>query len=276
MEYQFTGEEHRFTVRQHGNSKQGEIPYVRTQNSTIKCLKEAVCKSQPRMAIDKVAGEQGGMMGRHSAVSWPRDVKQAYNFKCNSKSGSTVSGTDPYLALVMQCKEEVKDKKTAYIRKVICAPKPIVILSTEEQLVRFCTNGLNLSVFSIDPTFDLGAFSVTTTTYEHLNLINRRSGVNPVMIDPLLIHQKKERVTYNIFTDYLLNSRHQLRNLQVLGTDGEVALSSPFLERCPQLIHLHCFNHFKNNIVNHLKSVGVDKNNRRCIVAVWSTRRCKI
>ena len=116
------------------------------------------------MAIHKVSEEQGGMMGSQSAGSWPRDVKQAYNFKCNSKSGSTVSGTDPYLALVMQCKEEAKDKKTAYIRKIICAPEPIVILSTEEQLgciVRFCTNGLNFSVFSIDPTFDLGAFSVT-------------------------------------------------------------------------------------------------------------------
>ena len=222
------------------------------------------------MAIDKVAEDQGGMMGGHSAASWPRDVKQAYNLKCNSKTGSTVSGTDPYLALVMQCKEEAKDKKTAYIRKGICAPEPIVILSTEEQsdcMVRFCTNGLNFSVFSIDPTFDLGTFSVTTTTYEHLNLINRRSGVNPVMIGPLLIHQKKEKATYNIFTDYLLNSRPQLRNLQVLGTDGEVALSSPFLERCPELIHLLCFNHFKNNIVNYLKSVGVDENNRRCIVA---------
>ena len=107
-----------------------------------------------------------------------------------------------------------------------------------------------------DPTFDLGAFSVTTTTYGHLNLINRCSGMNPVMIGPLLSHQKKEKAKYNIFTDYLLNSRPQLQNLQVLGTDGEVALSSPFLERCPQLIHLLCFNHFKNNNVNHFKSVG--------------------
>ena len=109
------------------------------------------------MAIDKVAEDQGGMMGGHSAGSWPRDVKQAYNLKCNSKPRSTVSGTDPYLALVMQCKEEAKDNKTAYIRKVICAPEPIVILSTEEQLdgmERFCTNGANFGVFSIDPTFD--------------------------------------------------------------------------------------------------------------------------
>ena len=30
-------------------------------------------------AIDKVAEDQGGMMGGHIAGSWPRDVKQAYN-----------------------------------------------------------------------------------------------------------------------------------------------------------------------------------------------------
>ena len=65
------------------------------------------------MAIDKVAEGQGGMMGGHSAGSWPRDVKQAYNLKCNSTPGSTVSGIDPYLALVMQCKEEAKNKKNS-------------------------------------------------------------------------------------------------------------------------------------------------------------------
>ena len=35
----------------------------------------------------------------------------------------------------------------------------------------------------------------------------------------------------------------------------------------PQLIHLLCFNHFKDNIVNHLKSESLDENNQRCIVA---------
>ena len=74
------------------------------------------------MAIDKVAEDQGGMMGGHSAGSWPRDVKQAYNLKCNSKTGSTVSGTDPYLALVMQCKEEAKDKNRPTSEKLFVHP----------------------------------------------------------------------------------------------------------------------------------------------------------
>ena len=69
------------------------------------------------------------------------------------------------------------------------------------------------------------------------------------MIGPMMIHQN----TYSVFVDYLFNSR--------------LALSSPFLERCPDLTHLFCFIHFINNIVDHLKTVGVDKPNRKCIIA---------
>lgn len=82
-----------------------------------------------------------------------------------------------------------------------------------------------------------------------------------------MIHQKKERDNYAVFADYLFNSRPSLRNLRVLGTDGELALSLPFLDRCPDLTHLLCFIHCKNNIVNHLKSVGFDEPGRKCIIA---------
>lgn len=70
-----------------------------------------------------------------------------------------------------------------------------------------------------------------------------------------------------MFVDYLFNSRPQLKNLRVLRTDGEMAPSSPFLESCPDLTHLLCFIHFKNNTVNCLKTVGVDEPNRKCIIA---------
>ncbi|KAL9984664.1 hypothetical protein ACROYT_G006985 [Oculina patagonica] len=48
VENQFTGEEHRFTVQQHGNSKQAEKPYVGTQSSTITSLKERKEKVEDR------------------------------------------------------------------------------------------------------------------------------------------------------------------------------------------------------------------------------------
>ena len=170
----------------------------------------------------------------------------------------------------MEFKEQAKDSSRAYIRAVPSAPEPIVILGTDEQLdglVSFCTNSEFFGIMSIDPTFDLVPFSVTSTTYEHLLLISRRGGVHPVMIGPMMIHQKKEKNTYSVFVDYLFNSRPELKNLRVPGTHGELALSAPFLERCADLIHLLSFIHFKNNIVNHLKTVGVDEPNRKCIIA---------
>ena len=271
VDYQFTGTEHKIILKAHGGSKTADKPYIRTQKSTLASLKEAVSSNQPRIALDKVAEELGGMSNGSSSGSWPKDIKQAYNLKSriDCKRQNVAVTSDPYMALVMQCKEDAKDEKSAYIRQVTCAPEPIVILATEEQMndiVKFCTNTVH-GVFAVDPTFDLGSFSVTTTTYENLNLVSRRGGVHPVMIGPLMIHQKKEATTYSVLVDYLLKSRPELRNLRVLGTDGELALSKSFLEKCPILIHLLCFIHVKNNILNHLKSVGVDESNRRCIIA---------
>lgn len=55
--------------------------------------------------------------------------------------------------------------RTTYIRKVICAPKPVLVMKDEQLdgVVKFCTNKVNFDVFQADPTFNLGHFSVTTT-----------------------------------------------------------------------------------------------------------------
>lgn len=74
-------------------------------------------------------------MSGHSAGSWPRDITQAYNLqKKDDASSCKLSKSDPYLVLVMECKEQAKDISSAYIRKVQSAPETIVILGTNEQL----------------------------------------------------------------------------------------------------------------------------------------------
>ena len=57
---------------------------------------------------------------------------------------------------------------------------------------KFCTYARHFSVFQVDPTFDLRPFSITATQYKHLLLVNKQSGKHPVMVGPLLVHQKKE------------------------------------------------------------------------------------
>jgi hypothetical protein len=68
-----------------------------------------------------------------------------------------------------ECKKE-QSRASPYIHSVQCSPDPVCILVFERQIndiVRFCTLEEQFSVFGIDPTFNLGDFSVTVCTYRH-------------------------------------------------------------------------------------------------------------
>ena len=131
----------------------------------------------------------------------------------------------------MKCKEQAKNVELAFVRKVECAPEPVIYLMNEKQLEdieKFCTNEVKFGVFQIDPTFSLGEFSVTTTQYEHLLLVNRISGQPPVMAGPIMIHQKKERITYRAFANFIASLKPKLRSIRAFGTDDEANLYNAF------------------------------------------------
>ena len=58
----------------------------------------------------------------------PRIFKQAYNIKKQLKEDAV---SDPYYALVLQCKEEDKANETAYVRKAVAAPEPAAVVANE-------------------------------------------------------------------------------------------------------------------------------------------------
>ena len=95
---------------------------------------------------------------------------------------------------ILACKEDAKNQDNAFIREVYSAPEPIVVLAANEQVknvTMFCTKEARFSVFEVDPTFDIGQFSVTATQYQYLLLLHRRSSKHPAMVGPMLIHQKR-------------------------------------------------------------------------------------
>ena len=131
----------------------------------------------------------------------------------------------------MKCKEQAKNVELAFVRKVECAPEPVIYLMNEKQLEdieKFCTNEVKFDVFQIDPMFNFGEFSVTTTQYEHLLLVNRITGQPPVMTGPIMIHQKKERITYRAFADFIASLKPKLRSIRASGTDDEANLYNAF------------------------------------------------
>lgn len=268
MEYQFDGEEKPFRIESHGSCKDPKAKaFKRTQKSVLQALKEELNTSKPRQAVDKLSENAGGIFGVQQSSALPRNVKQAYNIKQQLKEGAI---SDPYYALVLQCKEEDKRKGTAYVRKVVAAPEPAAVLALDCQLkdlAKFCTNHRNFCVFQVDPTFDLGPFSVTATQYEHLLLVNRQSGKHPVMVRPLLVHQKKEKSSFKLLVDFLVDQEPRLKNMRALGTDGETAISLAFKERCVFLIVLFCAIHLRRNVSDKMVALGIEESERREICA---------
>ena len=135
-----------------------------------------------------------------------------------------------------------------------------VILASDVQLndiARFCCDPFEFSVLTIDPTFSLGDFDVTPTTYRHLLLECNRSKKPPVMIGPTLIHYRKTFQTYLFLASSMVVLKRKIENLRVFGTDGEKALIDAFAHEFRLALHLTCSNHVRRNIKDKLNKQAI-------------------
>ena len=200
----FDDEPRAFTILPHGNTKsESSIYFKRTQESTTESIKNRLVFEYPRKALNHVAEEVGGILTCQSSGSLPRNAAQSYYLKSkipvaiNIKKEVVILSSDSYASLILKCKEQAKNVELAFIPKVECAPEPVIYLMNEKQLgdiEKFCTNEVKFGVFQIDPTFNLGEFSVTTTQYEHLLLVNRISVQPPVMGGLITILKRKNYI----------------------------------------------------------------------------------
>ena len=127
-----------------------------------------------------------------------------------------------------QCKE-TSSGGDAFIRSVEASPEPMCVLAINQQLndlQRFCTNSPS-SVLLIDPTFNLGPFYVTPTTYHNL-LVETERGNHTIVLGPVLIHQTKTFQPFHYFASTLIRLNPGLVNLKAFGIDGESELIKSF------------------------------------------------
>jgi hypothetical protein len=241
----------------HGNSKGKGSSYYRMKHSTKVNVMEAAKKMKPREAYHKLFKESGGIEGCQSVGDAPRNFKQILNMRY--KLSDPIPHKDSLYEVMKRCVEE-QSRSEPFIRCVQAAPEPACVLASEYQLndiVRFCTNQEQFSVLGVDPTFNLGDFAVTVTTYRHLMLASRRTGQPAIMIGPMYAHQKKKSATYHAFASALLGLKPSLQDLQCIGTDGELALCNGFQLAFPNSKHILCFLHMKRNIKHKLSELGV-------------------
>lgn len=159
------------------------------------------------------------------------------------------------------CKEGEGKGGSAFIRMVNAALYPMMVMALDyslDDLVRFCTSPHGFSILGVDPTFNLGEFDVTVTTYRHL-LLQHHRGKSPVMFGPMFVHIRKDFSTIIFSTSSLVGQRPQLSSLKVFGTDCEVALENALATTFPCAHHVRCFLHFCSNIERKLDKLAIPR-----------------
>lgn len=242
----------------HGNSRQ-ETPFFPTLPSTIAVMKKQCASgSGPKDTVGTVSAMVGGVVSARDACELPRNEQQVSDLKQRQKKKPlTCSASNDELSVVMH-KAFLEDSR--FIREVRTLHEPAIVVALDRQLddlVRFCCKKDHFGILTIDPTFSLGAFDVTITTYRHLLLQSRRTSNHPAFIGPVMVHFRKTFATYLFFGSTLIGLRPSLSSLQCFGTDGELALYQAFQHSCPSATHLLCCNHMRRNLNDKLRELGV-------------------
>lgn len=260
VQYWFeSGHEHKVQVKPHGNSKRCKQSFCHTLPSTIIALKEEAKKHTPKSAVNAVYKKSGGIMNASSLGMLPRNREQVANLRRGSEtSGTSIcsnkSARDPLFMVMEQSK--ICESGDKFVRVVTASPEPMCILATDQQLadlVRFSTNYNHFCVLSIDPTFSLGDFNVTCIAYRNLLVSDVRSGQHPILLGPVLVHQRKLFETYHFFASTLVGICPPLANALAFGTDGEEAVIKAFKQQMSSAIHLRCFRHMRQDIRRKLQ-----------------------
>lgn len=236
--------------------------------STLSKVRELSENLKPKHVISKLSQSVGGIIGASSTSQLPRNRQQSADCRRQLFSSKVPRShsKDPLFPLMLMCKESEgskTDSHTRFVRIVTNSPQPMAVLVydwTLRDMERFCTEPQNFTILSVDPTFNLGSFHVTVTTYRH-PMLKTRQGSNPVMLGALFIHQCKTFSTYNFFFSQLVGLCPGLKNIRCFGTDGEKALVNALHTQFQSAIHLRCFLHFRGNLEDKLANLGISKAN---------------
>jgi hypothetical protein len=262
LQYVFAGNEHPVEVASHGNCNMRLAPaYIRTKESTVEKLRNEATSKFPKDAYHKVHKDQGGILNASSISDLPRNVGQAKYLQRGSTKPKNFDNIDSLLILLEQCKrQQLHRDEQSFIREVTGAPEFRCILGFDWQLQdisTFCTDPAQIPVFGADPTFNLGRFNVTVTTFHNLKVVDRATGKHPTMIGPLLLSQTKSFDSYNQFFSKMVSLNKGTRGILAFGTDGEEELFKAMKFSFPYALHLRCFNHFRDNCKEKLRSSNV-------------------
>ena len=269
LQYYFTdGKEKPLEYTSHGNSKEGGA-FMPRRKSVLQKMKTLSKSLPPAKVVSRVLKEAGGAEKLTSISSTPRDRQQARDVKRNledkhhSRSGSKkTTNFDAMFRLSMQ-----GDFVRAF--ELCKGGHPRAFCATDQQLrdlERYCS-GPNAVVLEVDPTFSVGEFYFTCTTYRTKEFGNKRNGKNALIPGPYMLHATKTEVDYEFFARHVSQSiKHH--PITTVGSDGEKAIQNGFrkAECFKNSSWLLCMLHGRENCKRKLIELGIDPDTQKNIL----------
>eukprot|EP00112_Aurelia_sp_Birch-Aquarium-sp1_P010637 Seg2265.2 transcript_id=Seg2265.2/GoldUCD/mRNA.D3Y31 product="hypothetical protein" protein_id=Seg2265.2/GoldUCD/D3Y31 len=235
----------------HGNLKEKNgVPFQKTRASVLQKVKSS--KGPASKVFIDILEDAGGFEKVKSAGEHSRNIQQIYNARKEPQK-------DELSEILDLCKQQGQHNDGAFVRNVGCAPEKTVFLANDRQLKdieKFCTNNNAFSVLGVDPTYNIGHFYVSVSTYRHLMLLTS-DNVHPVMIGPVLLHFKKDFDSYFQLPSNMLRYNKRLADVQCVGTDGEVNVSDALKSVFTKANHLLCDIHFRDNVEKKMTELGI-------------------
>lgn len=260
VQYQYDGEEHHISPKKHPRTKK---PFIPTASSTRKAVKEKVTHPLgPSTIYDKVYEEAGGMIEMEAVSHAPRNIKQVKNARASLKR--SISDEDEFYSFFALG----NSLGGSCLKGLQWTPSPRVVYVEEWQMaeiVENCCKPDSTSVLSIDTTFNVGKFYVTSTTYQNQKFINERTGKYANLPGPALFHVCQDETQFLFFCNTLLEVDYEFEKVRFVGGDRDKGQKG-FLKPLRGVLYLPCKKHIEDNMKAKMQSLQLDGSERNAIL----------
>lgn len=237
----------------HGNQKKaGGNPYVRTSSKLMRKMKEQLVS---KTASEVVADDPG-------LQSTPQLKKKLENLRYRNSlrvAPGCVGSVETMQDLVSLVQHNPYVQQVTFIKK----KSPLVIAYTPENIKALksrLSKQTELGVMGVDCTLTIGPLYLTIITYLHPNLLCRYTGLQAVMLGPVLLHIDRSIQAYSSFFNHIKDeigsygpNAFQGITLALGGRNDQPLLQA--LDSCfPSSKIGHCVEHLENELNTFLIS----------------------
>ena len=217
----------------HGNSRQHQRPYVRTQPSVLRQLQQPTDSSARQVYQQLVLAGPSDVQEQLTSV--PRNIEQVRNSAKATRNRVRLSRDALY-----NLHEFAYD--SSFVHHITTYPDLLVIrydATTLQIFTDVVANSQETQLLSYDTTFTLGDFYLSILLFRQTEFDS-----NPVIPLAYLLHERKTQAAHTLFWQHMRAAcKAILAPNVVIVTDNERAITHTLEQVVPEVQHLLCRNH---------------------------------